>query len=113
MKRIILALVLLLPNLIYAQAGTLKPAPEFAGIKIDSSLDYCVKQFVAKGYKLEKSENNIATLKGTLGADDIELFLIATISSKKVWKAAVYFPEQSTWSGLKQKYSTLKDLLDS
>jgi len=111
MKTFAFIVALLVPVTFFAQNS--KPAPEFNGVKVDSTLDYCVKQYVAKGFTISKKfdDKSVITLKGTLGNDAIEVFVIATPSTHKVWKVSVYFPKEETWSSLKDKFSSIKGLL--
>lgn len=111
MKILVLIALLLVPITFFAQ--TVKPAPEFNGVKVDSTLDYVVKQYVAKGFTISKKfdDKSVITLKGALGTDAIEVFVIATPSTHKVWKVSVYFPKEETWSSLKNKFSSIKGLL--
>lgn len=54
MKTVAFIILFFIPATFFAQ--TAKPAPEFNGVKVDSTLDYCVKQYVAKGFTLDKKE---------------------------------------------------------
>jgi len=110
MKTVAFLLVFFIPVTFFAQTN--KPAPEFNGVKVDSTMDYCVKQYVAKGFTPKQSTNkNVTILKGTLGSDEVELFVVATPSTHRVWKVSVYFPKEDDWSSLKDKFNSIKGLL--
>ena len=113
MKQFTLCLALFLPLAIFAQTGSEKIAPEFDGVKVDSTLSYFITQYTAKGFILEKQDGALTIMHGTLGTDKLTLYIVATPVSKKVWKVVAAFPEQSTWNSLKEKYNSLKEILQS
>lgn len=112
MKTFALCLTLFLPFVIFAQTQTGKSAPEFDGVKVDSTLNYCVSQFVKKGFTItDETRKASRALKGMLGTDEVEVILVATPLTNKVWKASVYFAKQDSWSSIKDKFNSLRDLL--
>jgi len=111
MKTLLISSLLLLAS--FTVIAQTKPAPEFMGVKIDSTMDYCIKQFLGKGFTLVKKDANITSMTGKLGADEIELYIIASLASKKVWKTAIYFPKYTDWASLKSKFTGLKDIMDN
>lgn len=91
-------------------------AQEFLGVKVDGTKQEFVAKFVAKGFKVVKVEGgneNATSMKGSYGGTNYELVIINTPVTKKVWKLAVYLPEQTSWYSLKSAYEQYLGVLVS
>ena len=85
---------------------------DFLGIKVDGNRQDCINKFLAKGFKTSIAPSNTVTsLKGMVGNDKVELMIVSTPITKKVWKFSVFLPERTTWSSLKSNYEYYVDLL--
>lgn len=84
---------------------------EFLGIKVDGNRQTCINKFLAKGFKVSiPPSKTVTSMKGTVGGQPIELLIVVTPTSQKVWKFTVYLPEQNTWENLKYNYNYYVDL---
>jgi hypothetical protein len=50
-------------------------------------------------------------MNGKVGNTEIELFLLTTPKSKKLYKATVYLPTKETWYAIKQNYLDYLEVL--
>lgn len=86
-------------------------AQEFMGIKVAGTKDIAIQSFKNKGFSLIEDSDGAATMKGKIGTDKVELFIIYTPLSKTVWKFGIYLPEESAWTYLKSSYNKYLSLL--
>jgi hypothetical protein len=85
---------------------------QFDGVNISGDLPTAISQYKAKGYTLSKLITNGAIMNGKLGGNtEIELFLLTTPKSKKVYKAIIYLPIKETWYAIKQNYLDYLEVL--
>ena len=104
MKKVtIFVLAFLLSTLSYAQ--------EFMGVSISGNKSDCVAKFTAKGFKYKKEVGNTVVMEGKLQSQNVDLFITSTPTSKQVWKFTVYYPEETSWFGIKGSYKDLKETL--
>jgi hypothetical protein len=86
---------------------------EFLGIKPDGTKTQVINQFIAKGFKVTSSNENVTTVKGTYSGTYYEVNVVSTLKSKKVWKLSIYLPEIISWYSIKAQYETyLQTLTD-
>ena len=82
----------------------------FKDISMNCNLTTFVTKLEAIGYKKALLEDYGAVLKGSFaGKNDCTIMVLCTSNSKSVWKVAVIFPEQTSWSSLKSEYKSFKD----
>ena len=82
----------------------------FKDISMDCDLTTYISKLKAKGYKTEYTDTYGAVMSGNFaGKDDCKIYILCTENSKLVWKVAVKFPEQSSWSSLKSEYKSFKE----
>lgn len=84
---------------------------EFMGIKPDSTKEYVIKSFISKGLTLVNINEKYTLLKGKLNNNNIEVYIICTPTTNKVWKIGVYFDEQYDWISIKNQYNSLLSIL--
>ena len=106
MKKILLTLcTLLIVALAQAQEHM-----TFKDISMDCNLTTFVSKLEAKGYITKLTEANGAVMSGSFaGKDGCTIYILCTETTKSVWKVAVKFPEQSSWSSLKSEYKSFKE----
>jgi len=79
---------------------------EFLGIPVGGNRQDVVNKFIAKGFKVYLTPSNIVTsMKGKVNNEIIELLIVNTPLTKKVWKFSVYMPKKTTWDDLKSNYN--------
>ena len=79
-------------------------------ISMDCNLTTFVSKLEAKGYITKLTEANGAVMSGSFaGKDGCTIYILCTETTKSVWKVAVKFPEQSSWSSLKSEYKSFKE----
>ena len=107
MKKINLLITTLLLSLSVFAQGHLT----FKGLEINGSLAEFSAQLSSMGYTLfyTNDSGDAKVFKGPFaGYDDCKIFVLATPKTKTVWKVAVNFPEQKSWSTLKSMYNNYK-----
>lgn len=109
MKRInLMVAICLLSIMTYGQ--------EFLGVKVDGTKQEVINKFIAKGFRVVPIKNGIqtaTTMKGNYAGTNYEIIIINTPITKKVWKIAVYLPEQISWYSLKSEYNKYLEILTS
>jgi hypothetical protein len=103
MKHLILVISLIISVSAFSQ--------QFDGVNISGDLPTAINQYKAKGYNTSKVITNGVIMKGKIGNTEIELFLITTPKSKKLYKATVYLPTKETWYSIKQNYQDYLEVL--
>ena len=103
MKKLLLAIAILATSLSYAQT--------FNDVYIGGSLEKVVSNFKSKGYYVSKYLDVGVLMKGKLGYEDVELYILVTPKSKQVFKAVAYLTKNSSWSSLKAQYTRFKEAL--
>lgn len=91
-------------------------AQEFMGIAVGGTTQECINKFIAKGLRITVTEGapkTVTSFVGKLNGEEIELNIVSTPISKKVWKFSVYFPKRASWSLLKIEYGNLRSSLIS
>lgn len=96
MKKILVLIALLLSVNTYSQV--------FDGVPVSGDLATAITKFKAKGYTLKKYIDNGAIVNGKVGLRNVEVFIMTTPKSKKIYKFAIYFEERATWYSLKEDY---------
>ena len=106
MKKILLTIcTLLIVALAQAQEHM-----TFKDISMDCNLTTFVSKLEAKGYITKLTEATGAVMSGSFaGKDGCTIYILCTETTKSVWKVAVKFPEQSSWSSLKSEYKSFKE----
>jgi hypothetical protein len=79
-------------------------AQTFDDIYIGGDLSTCMTRLKAKGYKLVTMiENNTAAMfRGNVGSVDIDLLVISTPKTKKVFTFGIYMSEENNFNSLKR-----------
>lgn len=88
---------------------------EFLGIKVDGDKKSVVDKFIEKGFKIKNvkgGSDNVTSLEGSYGGNFYEINVVNTPITKKVWKFAVYLPEQTSWYSLKGVYEKYLKVLE-
>lgn len=89
---------------------------EFLGIKVDGTKQEVINKFIAKGFKkksLPSGNDDVTSMEGTYSGTKYEVNIVNSPISKKVWKIAVYLPEQVSWYSLKAEYNRYLEMLTS
>jgi hypothetical protein len=89
-------------------------AQEFMGISVGGPTQECVNKFLAKGFRkvhVEGGLKTVVSLVGMVNNQNLEVNVVSTPNSKKVWKISVYFPEKTTWWGIKSEYNDIRTSL--
>lgn len=86
---------------------------EFLGIKPEGSRLEVVNKFIAKGFKVkpQSANQNVTSMVGNYAGTIYEVNIVNTPTSKKVWKIAVYLPEETNWYSLKDTYEKYVETL--
>lgn len=105
MKKISLSLLLIGCTFItYSQ--------EFMGIKVEGTRESVVAKYKAKGFKVSTPpSNNIVTMDGIVDNNKVEVLIVSTPVTHKVWQIQVYLPKDISWSGIKSRYESYLNLL--
>lgn len=89
---------------IFSIYSSLLYSQKYDGVLISGQIDKCISEYKKRGYKLDKVTAAGAILKGILDHKEIELYITKTPKTLQVAKITIYFPEQKTWSALKEEY---------
>ena len=84
---------------------------QFDGVNISGDLPTAISSYKAKGYTTSKIITNGVIMNGKIGNTEIELFLLTTPKSKKLYKATVYLPIKDNWYSIKQNYQDYLEVL--
>jgi len=84
---------------------------EFLGIKVGGTTTECVTKLKTKGFKYISKSGNVTEMKGLVNNINMQLFIVETPLSKKVWKFSIYLPEIKNWYNLKSEYLDYKKTL--
>lgn len=103
MKKLLLAIAILATSLSYGQT--------FNDVYIGGSLEKVVSNFRSKGYLVSKYLDVGVLMKGKLGYEDVELYILVTPKSKQVFKAVAYLTKKDSWTSLKSQYNRYKEAL--
>lgn len=83
----------------------------FKGLSFNCDINTFVSGLEALGYTLGLIEDRVAVLNGSFAnKEGCTIVVLATNTSKLVWKVVINFPEQISWRSLKSEYNTFKDL---
>jgi hypothetical protein len=81
------------------------------GVEVDGNKTDVVNKFKAKGFKITITPSATATsLNGYIDGVKYDVVVCNTPITKKVWKIAVYLPEENNWYNLKNTYQKFYDL---
>jgi hypothetical protein len=81
------------------------------GVEVDGNKTDVVNKFKAKGFKISITPSETVTsMQGSIDGTKYDVLVCNTPITKKVWKIAVYLPEQSNWYDLKNTYQKFYDL---
>lgn len=83
----------------------------FDGVSISGDLPTAVARYKVKGYTLTKYIDNGAILKGKIMSTEIELFILVTPKTKRVFKVVAYLNEDISWTSLKSTYMRFLGIL--
>jgi hypothetical protein len=86
---------------------------EFLGIKVDGKLGEVVAKFKLKGFKVTSPDDTSPILVGKAGVSNVEVIILSSPISKKVFKFAVYLPKQNDWESIKSEYEDYLETLTS
>jgi hypothetical protein len=95
MKKLIttVLIIILLTNTSFSQI--------FDGIQISGDFNSTLEKFKSKGYIVE----DISPEGATLNLKEMEINLLKTPISNKVFKAVVYLPKKNNWNDLKSEFN--------
>ncbi|MFN7495553.1 MAG: hypothetical protein ACK5RG_21715 [Cyclobacteriaceae bacterium] len=112
LKSIFFAFCILSTLSINAQNSPESPHLIFKGVPIDGPLKVYTTKMQQNGFTLINSKEGISILKGDFASYKGCTIGVATLKQKDlVYKIAVLFPEQDTWSSLASNYFSLKEML--
>jgi hypothetical protein len=103
MKKLLVFAMVLVSVVSYGQ--------EFMGVKVDGKKDLAITTFKSKGFILTDDSDGSAVMKGKIGSDPAELFILYSPITKTVWSYKVFLPKQTTWSYLKSDYEKYLNIL--
>jgi hypothetical protein len=83
----------------------------FDGVPISGDLPTAIAKFKVKGYVLDKYVANGVIMKGRVANSPVELFILTTPKSKRVFKMVAFLDEQTSWVSLKSEYYKYKNIL--
>jgi len=85
---------------------------EFDNVPISGDVNVCITRLKTKGYKLVQimDDGVSVLLKGRVANIDIELMVLATPKTKKVFSFSVYMPEILTFSGLQREFDRFYEI---
>lgn len=105
MKRFILSITLLVLPLL----GMTQNHLTFLGVEIDGSMTSFVEKMKEKGFTFDSESDRITTMKGLFTNKSVDLYIVSTPTTKKVYRVAVVYPEKTSWSSIKSEYNDLKN----
>lgn len=105
MKKTTILLALIITSIVsYSQ--------EFLGIKVDGTKESVIAKYKAKGFKISIPPNtNAVTMEGIVDNNKIELLIVSTPITHKVWQIQVYLPKDVLWEDIKRRYNSYFQLL--
>lgn len=104
-------IILLLSIVSFAQSQT-SDHLIFKGVPIDGTLNEYVSKMKQNGFLLLSMEDGVAILTGDFaGYKDCKVGVITLKQKDLVYKIAVIFPKNETWSTLSGNYFNLKQML--
>lgn len=103
MKKLLIAIAILFSISASSQS--------FDGVPISGDLPTAVAKYKAKGYLVSKYFEQGVKLTGRVANRDIELFIMTTPKSKKIFKMTVYFDKEVSWYGMNSTYNAILDML--
>lgn len=86
-------------------------AQYFDGVYIGGDLATVVSKYKTKGYTLRKTFDGGVLMKGIVSYSPVEIYIVTTPISKKVYKVAAYFEEKTSWYSLKTEYKKYLQIL--
>ena len=85
---------------------------EFMGIKVEGTRESVIAKYKAKGFKVSiPPSNNVVTMNGVVDNNKVEVLIVSTPVTHKVWQIQVYLPKDITWSDIKSRYESYLNLL--
>jgi hypothetical protein len=105
MKKTIILLALVITSVAsYSQ--------EFMGVKVDGTKESVVAKYKAKGFKISIPPSETAvTMEGMVDGNKVELLIVSTPITHKVWQIQVYLEKDYTWGDIKNRYEKYLALL--
>ncbi len=86
------------------------PHMAFKGIPIDGNINDFAQELAKQGYTLSEKERTRIVLNGEfLSVQECTITITGTDKSIIPWKIGIFFPEESFWKILKDKYFELKE----
>ena len=83
----------------------------FDGVPISGDLPTAIAKYKAKGYTVGKYFDQGVKLIGRVANRDIELFILTTPKTKKIFKMTAYFDVETSWYGLNSSYNAILQML--
>lgn len=81
------------------------------GVEVSGYKTDVVNKFKSKGFKIVITPSlTVTTLRGVVDGNKYDVLVCSTPITKKVWKIAVYLPEQTNWYDLKSSYEKFYEL---
>lgn len=85
---------------------------EFIGIKVEGSKESVVAKYKAKGFKVSiPPSDNVTTMDGIVDNNKVEVLIVSTPITHKVWQIQVYLPKDVSWEDIKSRYNAYLNLL--
>lgn len=103
MKKLIIIALLSISLASYSQS--------FDGVPISGDLPTAIAKFKAKGYTFDQYTTNGAILKGRVANTPVQVFILVTPKSKRVFKMVAFFNEETSWYSLKSDFFKYQNLL--
>mgnify|MGYP003654111450 CR=1 FL=1 len=83
----------------------------FMDVPVAGTISEATKKFKALGFSVVSDKDNYVTLEGKMGSTDIELNLVASPTTKTVWKFIVYLPKNDSWYSIKNEFNDYRKTL--
>ena len=103
-------LVLLFAAILLSASSFAQEHLDFRGVPIVGHLERFITKMENLGYTLDRIVDNAAIMSGKFTNKNAELIILASPKTKTVWKVAVHFDEEVSWSSLKSSYREYKEL---
>jgi hypothetical protein len=85
---------------------------EFLVIKVDGTKESVIAKYKAKGFKISiPPSDNAVTMDGIVDNSKVEVLIVSTPITHKVWQIQVYLEKDYSWGNIKKRYEKYLALL--
>lgn len=85
---------------------------EFMGIKVEGTRESVIAKYKAKGFKVSiPPSDKVVTMEGIVDNNKVEVLIVSTPVTHKVWQIQVYLPRDASWGDIKHRYESYLSLL--